>query len=174
MATVDLGFPPADLPGPRPSPGNVAGAPPSFHVLAKPTGAICNLDCSYCFFLSKEELYPGSEFRMSQDLLTQYLRQLLESHAGPEVTVAWQGGEPTMMGLDFFRRAVKLVAELADAYPRAKAPPAIGKTGIFVLMSVSIHSSVWAAKFGLSPHRNHPKPPPDSFGRLRIWTRGID
>jgi uncharacterized protein len=50
---------------------------------------------------------------MSDDLLTQYVRQLLESHAGPEVTVAWQGGELTMMGLDFFRRAVKLVAELA-------------------------------------------------------------
>src|SRR5664280_362328 len=111
MATVDLGFPrPAGLPGPRP--GDVSGAPPSFHVLAKPTGAICNLDCSYCFFLSKEELYPGSEFRMSDDLLTLYLRQLLESHAGPEVTVAWQGGEPTMMGLDFFRRAVDLVTEL--------------------------------------------------------------
>jgi uncharacterized protein len=71
------------------------------------------LDCSYCFFLSKEELYPGSEFRMSENLLTQYLRQLLESHTVPEVTVAWQGGEPTMMGLDFFRRAVELVAQLA-------------------------------------------------------------
>ena len=46
-----------------------AGAPlrPPFHVLAKPTGAICNLDCSYCFFLSKEELYPGSTFRMSDE-----------------------------------------------------------------------------------------------------------
>jgi uncharacterized protein len=81
-------------------------------VLAKPTGAICNLDCSYCFFLSKEELYPGSRFRMGDDLLTEYLRQLLESHRTPEVTVAWQGGEPTMMGLDFFRRAVDLVARL--------------------------------------------------------------
>jgi uncharacterized protein len=45
--------------------------------------------------------------------LTQYLRQLLESHRTPDVTVAWQGGEPTMMGLDFFRRAVDLVAQLA-------------------------------------------------------------
>jgi uncharacterized protein len=110
MNTVDLGFPRPQGP---PHPGNVAGAPPSFHVLAKPTGAICNLDCSYCFFLSKEDLYPGSEFRMGDDLLTQYLRQLLESHHTPEVTVAWQGGEPTMMGLDFFRRAVDLVARLA-------------------------------------------------------------
>lgn len=110
MNTVDFGFPRTAGP---PHPGYVTAAPPSFHVLAKPTGAICNLDCSYCFFLSKEELYPGSEFRMSENLLTQYLRQLLESHAAPEVTVAWQGGEPAMMGLDFFRRAVELVAQLA-------------------------------------------------------------
>jgi uncharacterized protein len=101
MNTVDLGFP-------RP-----AGAPPSFHVLARPTGAICNLDCSYCFILSEEEPYPVSELRMSDDLLTLYLRQLLEAHRTPEVTVAWQGGEPTLMGLDFFRRAVHLVAELS-------------------------------------------------------------
>jgi uncharacterized protein len=44
-------------------------APPAFHLLAKPTGAICNLDCEYCFFLSKEMLYPGSRFRMADDLL---------------------------------------------------------------------------------------------------------
>ena len=86
--------------------------PPSFHVLAKPAGAICNLDCAYCFFLSKEELYPGSSFRMSDHLLTEYLRQLLQSHRTPEVTVAWQGGEPTLMGLDFFRRAMDLVEQL--------------------------------------------------------------
>ena len=84
-------------------------APRQFHLLAKPTGAVCNLDCTYCFFLSKELLYPGSRFRMAGDLLETYLRQLIEAHAGaPEVMVAWQGGEPTMMGLDFFRRSVRL------------------------------------------------------------------
>ena len=73
--------------------------------MAKPTGAVCNLDCEYCFFLSKEMLYPGSRFRMAADLQDTYIRQLLEAHArAPEVVVAWQGGEPTMMGLDFFRR----------------------------------------------------------------------
>jgi uncharacterized protein len=80
-----------------------------FHVLAKPTGAICNLDCKYCFFLSKEMLYPGDRFRMADDLLEIYLRQLLESQRGPDVSVAWQGGEPTLMGLDFFRRAMQYV-----------------------------------------------------------------
>ncbi len=92
-----------------------AGAPVAFHLLAKPTGAVCNLDCTYCFFLSKEMLYPGSRFRMADDLLELYLRQLIGAHAAsPEVVVAWQGGEPTMMGLDFFRRS----AQLAEAIKR--------------------------------------------------------
>ncbi|MFZ0325335.1 MAG: anaerobic sulfatase maturase [Actinomycetes bacterium] len=84
-------------------------APRAFHLLAKPTGAICNLDCSYCFFLSKEMLYPGSRFRMADELLDTYLEQLIEAHGdAPEVMIAWQGGEPTMMGVDFFRRSVEL------------------------------------------------------------------
>jgi uncharacterized protein len=87
-------------------------APPAFHVLIKPTGAICNLDCKYCFFLSKEMLYPGSRFQMAEDILEMYLKQLLESHRAPEVAVAWQGGEPTLMGLDFFKRSVELVNKL--------------------------------------------------------------
>jgi uncharacterized protein len=91
------------------------GAPLAFHVMAKPTGAICNLDCEYCFFLSKEMLYPGSRFRMAAELQETYIRQLLAAHArAPEVIVAWQGGEPTMMGLDFFRRSI----ELERAYAR--------------------------------------------------------
>lgn len=83
--------------------------PPAFHLLAKPTGATCNLDCKYCFFLSKELLYPGSRFRMADELLETYVRQLLESHRDPNVVVAWQGGEPTLMGLEFFQRAVGYV-----------------------------------------------------------------
>ena len=87
-------------------------APPAFHVLIKPTGAICNLDCKYCFFLSKEMLYPGSRFQMAEGLLETYLKQLLESHRAPQVDVAWQGGEPTLMGLDFFKRSVEFVNKL--------------------------------------------------------------
>jgi uncharacterized protein len=83
--------------------------PPAFHLLAKPTGAVCNLDCKYCFFLSKEMLYPGSRFRMADELLETYIRQLLEAQPIPEVTIAWQGGEPTLMGLDFFKRSIELV-----------------------------------------------------------------
>ena len=83
--------------------------PPAFHLLAKPTGATCNLDCKYCFFLSKEQLYPGDRFRMSDQMLDSYIRQLLETQAADEVNVAWQGGEPTLMGLDFFRRSIEYV-----------------------------------------------------------------
>ncbi len=95
------------------SSADTPGAPPAFHLLAKPTGAICNLDCSYCFFLSKEMLYPGSRFRMGDELLDSYLRQLIQAHQVPEVTVAWQGGEPTLMGLDFFRRSIEIQKKYA-------------------------------------------------------------
>jgi len=80
-------------------------SPSYFHVLAKPTGAVCNLDCKYCFFLSKDTLYPGSQFRMTNDVLEAYVKQVIE----PQITIAWQGGEPTLIGLDFFRRAMTLV-----------------------------------------------------------------
>ena len=97
-----------------PSRPSAAAGPAGFHLLAKPTGAVCNLDCSYCFFLSKEMLYPGSRFRMADDALEAYIRQLLEAHRTPEVTVNWQGGEPTLTGVDFFRRSVELARKHAD------------------------------------------------------------
>jgi uncharacterized protein len=81
-------------------------APPAFHLMTKPRGAICNLDCAYCYFLSKERLYPDSSFRMADNLLELYTRQYIEAQHVPEITFTWQGGEPTLMGLDFFRRAV--------------------------------------------------------------------
>lgn len=84
-------------------------APAAYHILVKPTGAKCNLDCTYCFFLSKETLYPGSQFRMADELLETYIKQLLESHRVPEVAVSWQGGEPTLMGVDFYRRSIEYV-----------------------------------------------------------------
>jgi uncharacterized protein len=94
---------------------SAANSPPGFHLLAKPSGSTCNIDCTYCFFLSKEALYPNEKHRMSGATLEAYIRQLLESHRGPEVTVAWQGGEPTLMKVEFFRRSVELV----EKYRRA-------------------------------------------------------
>jgi len=78
---------------------------PAFHVMAKPTGARCNLRCDYCFFLEKESLYPGSKFRMRDEVMEAYIAQTAQAQRVPQVTLAWQGGEPTLMGLDFFRRA---------------------------------------------------------------------
>jgi uncharacterized protein len=74
-----------------------------FHLLVKPTGAACNLACRYCFYLPKKKYYPGSSFKMTEELLENYIRQIFESHQqADEISIAWQGGEPTLMGLDFF------------------------------------------------------------------------
>ena len=83
-------------------------APPAFQVMLKPRGSICNLDCQYCFYLAKEQLYPGADFRMSDELLEEYTRQYIAAQRVPEVVFAWQGGEPTLMGLQFYRKAVAL------------------------------------------------------------------
>lgn len=83
-------------------------------------------------------LYPGDRFRMADELLEKYLRQLLESHRTPEVTVAWQGGEPTMMGLDFFRRSVELVDQIRR--PHQQIQYTIQTNGVLI-------DEEWAAFF---------------------------
>jgi uncharacterized protein len=90
-----------------------------FHVLVKPRGPVCNLACRYCFYTSKVDLYRDSSFRMSDDVMEAYLRQVIQAHEGPEVTIAWQGGEPTLMGLDFFRRSIGLQRKLLRPGQRA-------------------------------------------------------
>ncbi len=82
--------------------------PISFHLMTKPGGAICNLNCEYCYFLSKEMLYPGSRFHMAYETLESYIKQYIELQGSPEVTFAWQGGEPTLLGLKFYEHAVEL------------------------------------------------------------------
>lgn len=84
-----------------------ATAPWPFHLLAKPSGAACNLECEYCFYLPKASLYSGSSFRMSDEVMEAYICQYIDAQQGPEITIAWQGGEPTLMGLDFYRRSIK-------------------------------------------------------------------
>ena len=80
-----------------------------FHLLIKPTGAACNLACRYCFYLPKSALYPSGTFRMSDEVLEAAVEQVLAAHPGPEVTIAWQGGEPTLMGLAFYQRAAAAI-----------------------------------------------------------------
>ena len=82
--------------------------PRAFHVMTKPIGPICNLDCEYCFYLDKEKLYPETRsFRMADEVLENYVKQYIEAQEVNEVTFAWQGGEPTLMGVDFFRQAIR-------------------------------------------------------------------
>ena len=94
---------------------------PAFHVLAKPIGPICNLDCKYCFYLEKEKLYPEkaahssvSHWAMPDDVLESYIRQYIEAQTVPVISFAFQGGEPTLLGVDYFRKVVDLQNKYAD------------------------------------------------------------
>jgi uncharacterized protein len=86
--------------------------------MAKPSGSVCNLDCHYCFYLEKEKLYPerNQNWRMSDETLELFIRQQIEAQSGPDVDIAWQGGEPTLLGIEFFEKAV----HFADKYRRDK------------------------------------------------------
>jgi uncharacterized protein len=86
-----------------------------FHIMAKPIGPICNLACKYCFYLEKENLYPGkSDWAMAEDVLESYVRQYIEAQPVPAISFAWQGGEPTLLGVEYFERIVKLQEKYAN------------------------------------------------------------
>jgi uncharacterized protein len=111
------------------------------HVMSKPIGPICNLDCEYCYYLHKEDLYPGTKsWRMSQHTLETYIRQYIEAQpaAAGEITFAWQGGEPTLLGVEFFQHIVRLQQQCA--------PP--GKTIVNTLQTNGVLlDDVWAGFF---------------------------
>ncbi len=110
----------------------------AFHLLAKPTGATCNLDCSYCFFLSKDALYPEQSHRMSSETLERYLSQLLDAQPDGEVNVAWQGGEPTLMGIEFFRSAIEIAERMRR--PRQTLAHSVQTNGVLI-------DEAWAGLF---------------------------
>jgi uncharacterized protein len=88
-----------------------------FHIMTKPVGPMCNLDCKYCFCLEKESLYPGeADWAMPGDVLESYIRQYIEGQSVPVISFAWQGGEPTLLGVEYFRK----VAELQHRYAGGK------------------------------------------------------
>jgi len=81
-------------------------------LMAKPLGPVCNLNCTYCYYLEKENLYRHtSGFKMKDEVLEEFIKQFIDSHEVPLVTFTWQGGEPTLLGLDFFEKAVALQAK---------------------------------------------------------------
>ena len=84
------------------------------HLMAKPAGPVCNLDCTYCFYLEKENMFPQNHrFLMSDEVLRHYIEQNIRSEITPEVVFTWQGGEPMLRGLEFYQKAVSYQQELA-------------------------------------------------------------
>lgn len=109
----------------------MTGSAQPFHIMAKPAGPQCNLDCQYCFYLEKERLYPGTtDWSMSDAVLESYVRQHIEAHANqPAVSFTWQGGEPTLRGVEFFERVVALQRQYAGG---RKIENAIQTNGILL------------------------------------------
>jgi len=93
----------------------MTNALPPFHLMTKPAGPDCNLNCRYCFYLEKDALYKNeTKHRMSDETLETYIRQYCKSQKTPELVFAWQGGEPSLMGIAFFEKAVALQKKHAD------------------------------------------------------------
>jgi uncharacterized protein len=89
--------------------------PFAFNIMVKPSGPLCNLDCTYCYYLEKKNLYIGTkDFRLSEELLETFIKQYIEAQQVPVVTFVWQGGEPTLLGIDFFRKALRLQKKYAN------------------------------------------------------------
>jgi uncharacterized protein len=111
----------------------VAKVAKAFHVLAKPIGPACNLDCRYCFYLKKDALFPpGASRRMRDEVLEAFTRQYIQAQpeGAPEVNFAWQGGEPTLLGIDFFRRAV--ACQRRHARPGLRVVNSIQTNGVLL------------------------------------------
>lgn len=79
-----------------------------FHIMAKAIGSTCNLDCKYCFYLEKEKLYPDNEkWKMSDECLKTFTRDYIAAQPNNEVNFAFQGGEPTLLGVNYLRKVVE-------------------------------------------------------------------
>jgi uncharacterized protein len=90
------------------------GKPGSFHVMVKPAGPICNLNCTYCYYLEKKKLFHGNpDLRLSEELLELFISQYIEAQDIPIVTFTWQGGEPTLLGLGYFQKVIELQKKYA-------------------------------------------------------------
>lgn len=90
------------------------GGPVAFNVMIKPAGSLCNLDCHYCYYLDKADLYGCKEPKMSEQMLQTCVREFIEANDVPVVTFNWHGGEPLVMGLDFYRKAIEFQQKYAN------------------------------------------------------------
>ncbi len=77
--------------------------------MVKPTGPVCNLNCTYCYYLEKRDLYAEvKDFRLKEEVLEDFIRQYIEALQIPVITFVWQGGEPTLLGLDYFKKIIEI------------------------------------------------------------------
>ena len=90
----------------------IAG-PAAFNIMLKPAGSLCNLDCRYCYYLDKADIYGGHEPRMSLQMLETAVKEYIEANEVPQVQFNWHGGEPLILGLDFYRKAVEFQQKYA-------------------------------------------------------------
>lgn len=98
---------------------SLTGIRRQFHAMVKPIGSTCNLDCAYCYYLSKEKLFGQRRGeRIADELLGEYIRQYITGQDGEKIVFSWQGGEPTLLGLDFFRKVVELEKKYQPAHQR--------------------------------------------------------
>ena len=97
------------------------GASRTYHAMVKPVGAICNIDCTYCYYLHKKDLLGSeSHFQISDEILETHIKQYIEGQDREEVVFSWQGGEPTLLGLEFFRRVVDLEQKYKKPHQRVE------------------------------------------------------
>jgi len=131
-----------------------------FHVMAKPVGSTCNLDCAYCFYLSKETLPGGpGTGRMSDEVLERFIQQYIAGVTGDEVVFSWQGGEPTLLGVEFFRKIVALEKNsqgtvTVDA-ARCLPPLLSGSSGLAGFVIQSEHLVRHVSRPQHAPSRRH-------------------
>lgn len=93
---------------------NFKPKPVAFQLMAKPMSSTCNLNCTYCYYLEKEKLYASkSSYRMNDAVLELFIKQYIEAQEVPVVSFIWQGGEPTLKGVDFYRRALEFQKKYA-------------------------------------------------------------
>lgn len=88
--------------------------PMAFNIMLKPAGSLCNLKCSYCYYLDKADIYGGREPRMTDEMLEHFIREYISANEVEDVTFNWHGGEPLLMGMDFYRRALEYERKYAE------------------------------------------------------------
>ncbi len=89
-------------------------SPDAFNIMLKPVGPLCNLNCTYCYYLKKKHLFPEkTRYRLDEELLEAFIRDYIAAQNVPVVSFVWQGGEPPILGVDYYKRAVEIQQKYA-------------------------------------------------------------